>query len=115
MTNSNPIFGTNTNKTKMNWCEYHIAHCLGTGWQSFFSAFKMWRDLMTSNYKDYALLDDDDPEEECKNWFWFTLTEDEVYSKEFLEGLLQMVEDVQSGKMKTYAWDDLDELLNVED
>jgi hypothetical protein len=69
---------------------------------------------MTGNYKDYALPRTvEDPETECMEWFWATLGEDEVYPKEFLEYLLQMVEDIDAGKVKTYSldesfWEDLD-------
>jgi hypothetical protein len=72
-----------------------------TGWQSIRGAFRIWADLMGSNYKDYALLKKDDPEKECIEWFWGTLGEDEVYPKEFLEYLLQMCADIDTGKVET--------------
>ena len=71
-----------------------------TGWQSIRGAFKIWADLMTSNYENYALLKQDDPFEECYGWFWGTLGEDDVYPKEFLEHLLQMVDNIETGKEK---------------
>jgi len=63
---------------------------------------------MTSNYENYALPRTvEDPEEECRDWFWGTLGEDEVYPKEFLEYLLQMVEDIELGKVETYSMDEV--------
>jgi len=101
------------NKTTLNWWEYWIGHCYMTGWQSIRSTFKIWGDLMGSNYKDYKLLKEDDPETECLEWFWGTLGDDDVYPKEFLESLLQMVDDVDTGKMKVYPMDEvMDRLKN---
>jgi hypothetical protein len=73
-----------------------------TGWQSIGGAFRIWADLMGSNYADYSLPRTvEDPEQECIEWFWATLGEDEVYPKEFLEYLLQMCADIDSGKVET--------------
>jgi hypothetical protein len=106
MTYSKPLLATDKNKTTLNWWEYHIGHCWMTGWQSIRGAFRIWADLMGSNYKDYALLKDDNPEQECLEWFWVTLGEDEVYPKEFLEYLMQMVDDIETGKEKVYPLDE---------
>ena len=74
-----------------------------TGWLSIGGAFRIWADLMGSNYIDYALPRTvEDPEAECISWFWGTLGEDEVYPKEFLEYLLQMCADIDSGKVETF-------------
>jgi hypothetical protein len=79
-----------------------------TGWQSIRSTFRIWSDLMKSNYEDYALPKTvEDPLQECIEWFWVSLNEDDVYDKEFLEYLMQMVEDIDSGKVKTYSIDDV--------
>ncbi|WJZ48228.1 hypothetical protein [Synechococcus phage DSL-LC02] len=86
----------------MTQLEYYVAHVFPTGFQSIRSTFRIWCDLMTSNYKDYTLLHEDDPFTECKEWFWVSLGEDNVYPKAFLEHLQQMVDDVESGKIKTY-------------
>ena len=107
--NSKLIYGTeNTSKTntKLNLWEYWIGHCWMTGWQSIRGAFRIWADLMGSNYKDYALLKDDDPEEECISWFWVSLGEDECYPKEFLEYLMKLADDVETGKEKVYPLDE---------
>ena len=103
---STPLLATELNKVKMNWWEYWIGHCWMTGWQSIRQNFRMWSDLMGSNYEGYALLKEDDPETECLNWFWTSLVEDDVYSKEFLEYLMQMVDDIDTGKEKVYPMDE---------
>ena len=108
MTFSKPVLATDKKKTTLNWWEYWISHCWMTGWQSIGGAFRIWADLMGSNYQDYALpRTAEDPEKECIEWFWGTLGEDEVYPKEFLEYLLQMVDDIDSGKVKTYPMDEV--------
>lgn len=93
---------------KLNWYEYWIGHCWMTGWQSIRSTFRIWSDLMRSNYEDYALPRTvEDPLQECIEWFWASINEDDVYPKEFLEYLMQMVEDIDSGKVKTYSMDEV--------
>jgi len=106
MTFSRRLLGTNKNKTKLSWFEYIWSCCIRQGWMNCWYAFKNWADLMGNNYKDYALLEDDDPLEMCILYFWDSL-EDETYSKEFLEELYQMVDDIDSGKVKTYPMDDI--------
>ena len=107
MTFSKPILSTAPNKVKMNWWQYWIGHCWMTGWQSIRSNFRIWSDLMGSNYASYALLKKDDPEAECLDWFWASLVEDEVYPKEFLEYLMQMVDDIETGKEEVILMDDV--------
>jgi len=82
--------------------EYYVKHVFPAGWHTIASAFRIWCDLMTGNYKDYGLLKDDNPEQECIEWFWATLGEDDILPKEFLEYLMQMVDDIESGKEKVY-------------
>jgi hypothetical protein len=77
-----------------------------TGWQSMRMTFRMWADLMTSNYDGYALLKEDDPEAECIEWFWASLNEDDVYPKEFLEYLQQLVDDIETGKEEVIPLDE---------
>jgi len=104
---STPVRGTYPNKTKMNWWEYWIGHCWMTGWQTIRSNFRVWADLMGSNYDKWMILSDvDDPEEECLEWFWVGLNEDDVYPKEFLEYLMKMVDDIETGKEKVYPMDE---------
>jgi hypothetical protein len=110
---SKALKGTDKKKTTLNWWEYWIGHCWMTGWQSIAMTFRIWSDLMTSNYDNYALMKEDDPETECVEWFWASLTEDDVYPKEFLEHLMQMVEDIELGKVETYSMDEV--ISNLKD
>ena len=84
----------------MNWWRYWIGHCWMTGWQSIRSTIRIWQDLLSNNYEDYALLPDDDPFTECLGWFWVSLGEDNTYPQEFLEYLHQLIDDIESGKEK---------------
>jgi hypothetical protein len=116
--NSTKILGTAANKVKLSWPEYIFTHLIPTWFQSFNINFRIWLDLMTNNVSDYALLKDDDPLEECKEWFWSNISTDDVYPKEFLEYLLQMSEDVKTGKIETYSLDNIIDdlkLLSVDD
>jgi hypothetical protein len=92
---------------KLNWFEYYFGHCFQTGWREIWNNFKMWRDLISGNYDGYALLEDDNHYEECYNWFWTSINMDECLGKDFIEHLLQMVEDIDSGKVKTYSMEDV--------
>ena len=112
---SKQLKGTEKMKTTLNWWEYWIGHCWMTGWQSMRMTFRIWADLMTSNYDNYALPRTvEDPEAECAEWFWASLNEDDVYDKEFLEYLMQMVEDVELGKVETYSMDEVMDKLKSE-
>lgn len=104
---SKPVLSTNKKGTTLNWWEYWIGHAWMTGWQTIGDAFRIWSNLMCSNYEGYGLLKDDDLEQECVEWFWATLGEDEVYPKEFLEDLMQIADDVETGKVKTIPIDEL--------
>ena len=107
---STPVRGTapkKNNRTTLNWWEYWFGHCWMTGWQTIRINFRVWADLMGSSYENYALLKDDDPEQECIEWFWVGLNDDDVYPKEFLEGLMQMIDDIDTGKVKTYPMEDV--------
>ena len=71
---------------------------------------------MTDNYENYALLKDDDPFEECYDWFWTSINLDETYPKHFLEELMQMVDDIETGKVKPVPFtremfDEIDDLV----
>ena len=104
---STRIEGTQKETVGLNWFEYWIGHCWMTGWQSIRSTFRIWCDLMGSNYQSYALMQEDDPEAECVDWFWASLNEDDTYPKEFLQYLMQLAEDVMTGKVKTYPMEDV--------
>ena len=103
---SKMIKATDKKKTTLNWWEYWIGHCWMTGWQTIAINFRMWADLMGSNYANYALLKEDDPLEECLDWFWVSLNEDDTYPKKFLEHLMQMMEDVETGKEEVIPLDE---------
>lgn len=112
---SRRLLGTD-NKVKMSWVEYIFTYLIPTWFQSFDYNFRMWSDLMTGNYASYTLLKNDDPFEECYNYFWSSINLDETYPKEFLESLMQMADDVETGKVKTYPmtkdmFDELDDLV----
>ena len=106
MTYSRPLLGTDTKKTKLSWFEYIWFSCIQQGWYNCWYSFKNWSDLMGNSYQDYTLLKDDDPLEQCILFFWDSL-EDEIYSKSFLESLLQMVDDINTGKEKVIPIDDV--------
>jgi len=66
----------------------------------------MWADLMGSNYEDYALLKDVDPEQECIEWFWVGLNDDDAYPKQFLERLMEMCARIDRGEEKLIPLDE---------
>ena len=115
MTFSRPLLGTDKKKTTLSWIEYIWFSCILQGWYNCWYAFKNWGDLMGDNYQEYALLVSDDPLEQCALYFWDSL-EDDIYPKEFLESLMQMSDDVRTGKEKLIPFtqdmfDKLDDLV----
>jgi hypothetical protein len=111
---SKAVLATNKKIPKLNWFEYYIQHCWMTGWQTIRISFRNWKDLMTGDYSGYALMWYDDPYEECYNTFWSYLGDDDVLPKEFLESLMKMAEDLETGKVKTVPFTQ-DMFDNVED
>lgn len=113
---SRPLLGTDTDKVKLSWFEYIWFSCIVQGWYNCWYSFQNWADLMGNNYQDYALLKDDDPLEQCILYFWDSL-EDEIYPKHFLESLLQMADDVKTGKEKVAPLDEdfFDRMKNLVD
>jgi len=112
MTFSKPLLGTNTKKTSLNWFEYIIFSCFKQGWYNCWYSFENWKDLVLNNYQEYALLKDDDPLEQCILFFWDSLEED-IYPKLFLESLLQMCDDIATGKEEVIPMDDVMENLKT--
>jgi len=100
---------------KLNWFEYYFGHCLQTGWREMWNNFKMWRDLISGNYENYALMPEDDPYQECYEWFGTSINMDECLGKDFLEYLQQMVDDVETGKEKLIPMtlEELDRISNL--
>ena len=103
---SQPLLGTNTDKIKLSRFDYIWNSCIRQGWYNCWYAYKNWADLMGNNYQDYALLKTDDPLEQCILYFWDSL-EDEIYPKEFLEHLLQLSDDVRTGKEEVIPMDEV--------
>ena len=84
----------------MTHLKYITDHLLLAWVQQWTYNFRIWADLMTNRYDGYALLEEDDPYQECYEWFWAYINIDDTYSKEFLEELYQMIDDIESGKEK---------------
>ena len=103
---SKPLLGTDIKEPKMSWISYIWNSCLIQGWYNCWYAFQNWADLMGDNYQDYALLVSDDPLEQCILYFWDSL-EDEIYPKHFLDSLLQMAHDIDTGKEKVIPMDEV--------
>ncbi len=103
---SRPLLGTNTDKTKLSWIEYYWNSCFIHGWMNCQYAFKNWADVMGNSYQDYALLKTDDPLEQCILYFWDSL-EDDIYPKHFLDSLMQMSYDIETGKEKVIPMDEV--------
>ena len=102
---SKPLLGTNKETTKLSWFEYIVFSCIQQGWMNCWYAFQNWKDLMFNEYQDYALLVSDDPLEQCILYFWDGL-EDDIYPKDFLDHLLQLSDDVRTGKEKVVPLDE---------
>ena len=62
---------------------------------------------MTNNYEKYALSKDDHPYQECYEWFWSSINIDDTLPKESLEQLYQMMDDIDTGNVRTYPADDV--------
>ena len=87
----------------MNYFTYITDHLLPAWVQSWTYNFKIWSDLMTNNYEAYANPYGESPERECYEWFWSSIGMDEILSKDFLESLYQMMDDIESGRVKTIS------------
>ena len=98
---------------------YITKHLLPSWVQQWTCNFRIWADLMTNNYEGYAILEEDDPYQECYEWFWAAINIDDTLPKEFLEHLYQMMDDIDTGKVKTYPADDIlkrmKEIVDMED
>ena len=96
-----------TNKTKLSWFTYITGHLLPTWLSTWSYNFKVWADLMTDNYAEYSSPWCESLERECCEWFWTSIGLDDTYSKDFLESLYLMVEDIDAGKVRTYSAEDV--------
>ncbi len=110
---SRPLLGTDTDKVKLTWFEYIWYSCILQGWYNFGCSFRNWADLMGNNYQGYGILPKDDDLEWCIDYFWESL-EDDIYPKHFLEELLQMSNDVKTGKVEIIPMDEvMDRVKNL--
>lgn len=66
---------------------------------------------MTDRLGPYGIFEGCDPFEECRDWFWVTLGEDNVYSKDFLEYLEELVRQVEAGEIEVIPFEDVEALL----
>ena len=98
---------------------YITKHLLPIWLSTWSYSFKVWADLMTGNYAEYSSPWCESPERECYEWFWASISLDDTYSKEFLESLYQMMDDIDTGKVRTYPAEDvlkrMKELVDEED
>lgn len=82
-----------------------------------YNNFRTWMDLVwfEDNQIDYALLKDDDPFEQCYLCFWYDLNDDDTYSKEFLEHLMELAEDAMenSDKLIPLSHDLMDKIQDL--
>lgn len=91
----------------MTYFTYITDHLLPTWLSTWSYNFKVWADLMMNNYEPYCSPWCDTPERECYEWFWTSISLDDTYSKEFLESLYQMMDDIDTGKVRTYSAEDV--------
>ena len=99
----------------MTYFEYFFTQVVTTWIESWNSNFRIWSDLMTGNYEPYALLEDDDPYQECYDLFWTAINLDEILEKDFVEDLYQMIDDINEGKVELLPFDlekELQDLTN---
>ena len=92
--------------------EYITKHLFPTWVHQWTYNFKHWLDLITENYEAYENPFGESPERECYEWFWASINLDDTYTKEYLEELYQMVEDMKSNNVTAIS---LDSLLNEEE
>jgi hypothetical protein len=105
---SHPVYGS----SKMNNLQYWVMG-IHQGIYQVRSNFVNWWDLMTNNYEEYFSFEDETEEETCRLSFWGELNE-QVYGKEFLEELYQIMEGVESGRIEVFTmdenfWEEIDE------
>ena len=99
----------------MTWAEYIITYLIPSWFQTVGGNFRIWRDLVTGNYKDYALMWYDDPYEECYEWFWGSLCFDDTLDKGFLEHIRKLAKEVEEGQVKTYTLEEVMQELRKDD
>ena len=96
----------------MTYFTYITKHLLPSWVQQWTCNFKIWSDLMTNNYEVYANPWGESPERECYEWFWASINIDDIMSKEFLEGIYEMTDKIDTGILKTIPAEDVFNSLN---
>ena len=86
---------------------YITDHLLRAWVQTWSCNFQVWADLMTNNYEVYTNPYSESPERECYEWFWAFINMDDTLPKEFLEELYQRMDDIDTGKVRTYLAEDV--------
>lgn len=109
MKQSHPVYGY----SKMSNLQYWGIGIL-QGIDEVKSNVMNWFDLMTDNYEEYFSFDSETKAESCRLNFWDGLNE-QVYEKEFIEEIYEIMEDIESGKVKLIPftkemWDEIDAL-----
>ena len=85
----------------MTYFNYITNHLLPSWVNSWTYNFKIWADLMTNNYEPYANPYAESSAQECYEWFWAAISMDDTYSKDYLESLYKMMDDIDTGIVKT--------------
>ena len=103
----------------MTYLTYITEHLLPSWVRQWTFNFKVWSDLMTNNYEPYANPYAESSAQECYEWFWSSINMDETLPKELLEGLYQMMDDIDTGIVRTIPADKvlsrMKELVDMED
>lgn len=96
-------------KIKMSWFEYYTSHVIPTIFYSIKQSFYFWIKLLQGDTSDYDIYSDQEEEkfEFLVYDFWSSL-EDEILDKEFVEYLMQLSDDVKTGKVKTVPFNSKD-------
>ena len=90
----------------------YITHHLLLSWvNSWTYNFKIWADLMTNNYEPYVNPYAESSAQECYEWFWAAISMDDTYSKDFLESLYEMMDDIDTGAVITVPAKDVLKVL----
>ena len=72
----------------MTYFQYIRYYLLSEWIQRWTFGFRYWADLMTGDWDDYTLSEEDDPYQECSEWFWEYLNcEDDILPKKFFDKL----------------------------
>jgi hypothetical protein len=106
--------------TKINPITYYVHDCILRGWGNVGYAFDAWSRVIRSDYSAYDVYDNtkypytqEEKEKATSVDFWDYL-EDDIYTKEFLEYLLGLVEEVENGTAKLVPFN-IDEFIEGDD